>query len=651
MRIRPTLRRCLALVAAAFLTAPALAQDFDDFGFPPDGEKEVTVTAEASAQSVAPGQLTVIAVTLQFADGWHAWPSVAQDVLPKEIAEFAYRTEIGLIDASDLPLRVGAMQWPKLYEAKVAGYEQLIPTYGGTAIAYIPIQINADAPEGPLTVPVRAYFQACNDITCIQPEDVRTSVELTIDAGAPAQTHTDGAFEGFDDTALGDFVIAEQPDLLGQDAASEGGAGRSFFGITIPPADSAAGLIVLALLGVLGGAILNLTPCVLPVIPIKIMTITSHAGSAARSLYLGLWMAGGVVGFWLALGVLAAVATGWADPSRLFGIWWVTLVIGLLIVAMGVGIMGFFSITLPQKVYAVNPKADSPGGSFMFGVMTGVLGLPCFGFVAGALLAGAATMPKVAILAVFAGIGLGMASPYLILSAKPSLVSRVPRTGPASDLVKQVMGLLLLAAGVYFVGSAFDAYAAGSIDLKKSLPWWTSQVKFWAIGVLAVMAGGWLLVRTFQLSKHLVNRAVFGLIGLFIASVATAYAVDSTIKASNDFWIPYEPDVLAAARESGEVVVVEFTAEWCLTCRWLEATILTQEPVRGLLTSPEVIALKADNTADSAPGWDLMKELGQTGIPLLVIWGPGLEDGPWVKNGYTSGQVVDAIKRASGKAE
>src|SRR5262249_30000328 len=137
-----------------------------------------------------------------------------------------------------------------------------------------------------------------------------------------------------------------------------------------------------------------------------------------RALTLGIWMALGVVAFWVAIGIPMAFFSA-IDPSQLiFGTWWVTFCLGLIIGAMGLGIMGMFTIQLPQRAYMINPKADTPFGSFLFGVMTAVLGLPCFGFVAGGLLAGATTMPTAAIMTVFLGLGLGMAIPYLILSAK-----------------------------------------------------------------------------------------------------------------------------------------------------------------------------------------------------------------------------------------
>jgi len=109
-------------------------------------------------------------------------------------------------------------------------------------------------------------------------------------------------------------------------------------------------------------------------------------------------MAIGVVAFWAALGaplaLLVAYGKGFVDPSAfIFGRWYITLGLGAVIALMGLGIMGLFAINLPQKAYMINPSADNAQGSFLFGVMTAVLGLPCFGFVVAPLLAGAATMP------------------------------------------------------------------------------------------------------------------------------------------------------------------------------------------------------------------------------------------------------------------
>ncbi|MEM8758473.1 MAG: cytochrome c biogenesis protein CcdA, partial [Planctomycetota bacterium] len=417
--------------------------------------------------------------------------------------------------------------------------------------------------------------------------------------------------------------------------------------------------------GALGGFVLNLTPCVLPVIPIKVLTLTQHAGaSKGQALLLGTAMAAGVVAFWTALAIPVVALASFADPSQLFGIWWVTFGIGALIFVMSFGLIGMFNISLPQKAYMINPKADSPSGSFMFGVMTAVLGLPCFGFIVGALLPAAAASgaSQLATFAVFVSMGVGMALPYFILSLRPQLLSRVPKTGPASDLVKQVMALLLMAAGAYFIGAGLLALAAEKPFIGGVLHWW-------AVAILVVAAGFWLVLRTVQISKSLPARGIMLLAavllsagGLWVADNQTGTAEEKYLAklaaqevllgSGNRYvtaaWNDYDVDVVQAAVESGNVVVMDFTAEWCLICKSLKASVLDVEPVKPVLLGEGVVPITVDLTARSAPGWEKLRELGQTGIPTLAVFGPGLPDGPWISNAYTPGQVLDAIERARG---
>lgn len=282
----------------------------------------------------------------------------------------------------------------------------------------------------------------------------------------------------------------------------------------------------------------------------------------------------------------------------------------------------------------------------MFGVMTAVLGLPCFGFVAGALLAGAATMPTTTVLAVFGGIGIGMASPYLVLSLKPDLVKALPKAGPASDLVKQVMGLLLMAAAAYFIGSGVLAYIGGNESWVASLPWWAKVIHWWTVAGFGSAAGVWLAWRTLKISGKAAPVVSMSLIGLVLLGGGVIAAVKQTEHARHDFWVPFTPSVLADSLDRGDVVVLDFTAEWCLNCKTLEAAVLSPDPLGEVLRNSEgLVALKADLTSTKAPGWDKLRALGQTGIPLLVVYGPGADE-PWMSNAYTAEQVLDAIERS-----
>ncbi len=623
----------LMLLATTLFGVSAFAQSpFDQVGI---GGDTVRVSVVKSAEALAPGSTGAIAVILDHEIGWHVHTNA-----PPDIPNFvAIATE--LLDLKVTGADAGPIQWPPVHviEVQFVGPPMDYPVFEGRAPIYVPLKVPQDA-QGEIHIAFELSYQACNDTYCEMPESIPFEVTIPIDATAEASWA--GDFTDFDRSVFDQSWA----DGSGTDATADSDAqpaGSKFFGFVVP-----RGILALAAFGVIGGLVLNLTPCVLPVIPLKVMALSQHGESKGRTLALGLWMALGVFAFWFGIGLPVAFLTSVTDPSQVFGIWWVTLGIGIIIAIMGVGIMGLFEIKLPDKVYGMNPKADSAGGSFMFGLMTAVLGLPCFGFIAGGLLAGAATMPAVDILTVFGSIGIGMAAPYLILAAKPSWVDFIPRTGPASELVKQIMGLLLFAAAAFFIGSGIMAIVKADPVRAAQLPVWVKVAQWWAVAFFATIAGGWLIWRTFRISRKGAPRGIFLVVGLVISLAAVAFAAQQTEKTMNDIWTPYSDEILAGALEDGSVVVVDFTADWCLNCLALKASVLDINPVHDKLVSAGVVPLMADLTSRKAPGWDKLRALGQTGIPLLMIDGPGLDE-PWLSNGYTPGQVVDAIERAAGR--
>lgn len=625
----------------------------------------VTVSAAANVAQLAPGGEFVVAVVMDHQPGWHSHTN--KPVIPKSWGDFlAIPTEI--VATTGAGVLVGPVQWPKVHTIALdlggTGTPEKYGVFEGRAVSFVPIKVGASV-TGEVRVSLSVAYQACDDTTCEMPQ--RATMEVVVPVGGETVAAADVSdFKRFDSAvfaqtdvfrASGPARVATQTD--GAEPAVA--AGQNFFGIPLPQGGGFMAAVVLFLLAALGGLILNLTPCVLPVIPLKVMALSQHAGTKGRALYLGLWMAAGVVAFWVGIGIPVIVWSSVGDPSRIFGVWWVTFGLGAIIAVLSVGLMGLFSLNLPQSVYMLNPKADTAHGSFLFGVMTAVLGLPCFGFVAGALLAAAATLPKVVTLIVFAGIGVGMALPYLILAVKPGWIEKIPRTGPASELVKQVMGLLMLAAGLYFVGS-------GLIALVAEQPWLGKQLHWWAAGILVVIAGGWLVLRTFQITPSAVRRVaslatavVLGLVAMWFVSSMTARAKETYLKRVaaeaetsggklvTGVWMDFDYDRLKQAREAGKIVVVDFTAAWCLNCQGLKATILDRDPVKAAIEKDDVVLLLADLTSSKAPGNQFLRDLGKTGIPLLVVYTPG-QDAPWMSNAYTSSQVMDALTKARGDA-
>lgn len=628
----------VGVIAILIGVCPAKSQP--PFSVGPD-ESPVTLSAQPKWRHVARGEEFPVAVIIEHAINYHTWPN--QPVVPPGFEGLnPIATEIVVGDLPQGLTQVGAIQWPKIVEVEMKnpyGRTVQLQSYAGTAIAFVTLKVADDAPLGVTVIPFAITYQTCDDSTCLAPEfDVPVTTAVEIVEAAPISRSSNEALFASYDRAVTDQTPPPTPAPV---AAESGESQRLFLGfIPVPENGGAVALVLVCLLAFAGGAVLNLTPCVLPVIPIKVMTLTRHGGSRERTLFLGLMMALGVVAFWVGISIPVVLLQSFSDPSQLFAIWWVTLSLGALIAVLSLGLMGMFTFNLPQGLYLLNPKANTPHGSFLFGVMTAVLGLPCFGFVAGALLGAIVGQPRAVTIAVFASLGAGMAAPYLVLAAFPRLIDRIPRTGPASELVKQVMGLLMLGAGAFFIGSGLAALVKEEPTMGKVLHWWF-------VALFCAAAGVWLIVRTFKITRASGKRVTFGLIGLILAAGPIYWAQSRTEAARNTFWVDFDLASFDAAIAQKKTVVLDFTADWCLNCKVARATVLDRDDVRRELRTDDVVAFEVDLTSRKAPGWAKLKELGETGIPLLVVLGPGLDE-PWKRNAYTPSQVLDALQAARG---
>ena len=265
--------------------------------------------------------------------------------------------------------------------------------------------------------------------------------------------------------------------------------------------------------------------------------------------------------------------------------------------------------------------------------MAAVLSTPCTGPFMGASLGWARAIDSpVMLLLIFAAIGAGMASPYLFLSAFPQLVKRVPKSGPASELVKQVMGLLLLAAALYFL-------RAGLVGLGWIYGPWT----WWMVVLPAIAAGLWLMWGALRLAKRPRNKLVLGVIGAFLvaASGGAGHVLAGLVS-----WPLYSPSAEKEALAEGKVVVIKFTADWCISCKALEGTVLSSRAVADRLTRTDVRPLSVDLTGGNEVQAERLKVAGSATIPLLVVLAP---DGREVfrSDSYGPQQVIEAVDRAA----
>jgi thiol:disulfide interchange protein DsbD len=232
---------------------------------------------------------------------------------------------------------------------------------------------------------------------------------------------------------------------------------------------------------------------------------------------------------------------------------------------------------------------------------------------------------------------MGMALPYLVLSAFPALVNRMPRAGLASELIKQVMGLLMLAAGAYFLGTGIAALLAKPPDPP-------TQAYWWIVSFFVAIAGGWLAWRTFQITSRPSRRILFGGIGALLVLAAVIIGTRFT-KGSPIHWIYYTPERLAEAQRNRKVVVLEFTAAWCLNCLLLERGVLHHPKVVELMNSTNVAPIKVDITGKNPQGNQKLIEVGRRTIPYLMVYSPGGQE-VFSSDAYTVEQLVRAIVQA-----
>jgi len=272
--------------------------------------------------------------------------------------------------------------------------------------------------------------------------------------------------------------------------------------------------------------------------------------------------------------------------------------------------------------------------------MTAVLSTPCTAPFMGAAAAWAASQSAILTLTVFGSIGFGMAFPYLVLAAFPNLVNKMPKAGAASEIIKQVMGLLMLAAAAYFLGVGLS----GLFQQEGAPP---SRIYLWVVAACIAAAGLWLAWRTLQVSKTKTTKVVFVLLGLLL-TVSSVIAGNRLTEKGPVDWEYYTPELLQEKLNEGNVVVLEFTAEWCLNCKLLESTVLNNARVVEAFDAEDVTPIKIDLTGNNVSGNALLNEVGGLRIPLLIVMGPdGEED--FRGDFYTVNQVLEAINKSRNK--
>jgi thiol:disulfide interchange protein DsbD len=439
-------------------------------------------------------------------------------------------------------------------------------------------------------------------------------------------------------------VFAQQPN--GDDRAS--------WQITSAPAVSATrpapaqGILTFLLFGFLGGLILNLMPCVLPVISLKIFGFVQQAGqSRQKILRSGIAFTIGIFAWFIALAILLIALKGAGHDVTWGGFQFTNpyfvLVLSVIVLVFALNLFGVFEVSLPQSVtrnlLSTSERKDQLG-SFFQGVFATVLATPCTAPFLGTALGFAFTQSAAIILAMFIAIAAGMSAPYLLLSAQPAWLRFLPRPGPWMLHVKQFMGFLLLATLLFLL------YVLGAQRGLEGAIW--ASCFLLVISVACWMKGAFVLP-TAPVLKRIV---VLVLMLLFVigsgvyfigdkfrsAKIASA---DSQIRGD---WQPFTPERLQTELEQGRTVFVDFTAAWCLTCKFNEASVLEARDVRDAFQRHGIVKLKADWTNGDPVITKLLQQFGRPGVPLYVLY-PAKNEEPIVfPEVLTKSMVLDKLE-------
>ena len=419
-----------------------------------------------------------------------------------------------------------------------------------------------------------------------------------------------------------------------------------------PAEEGGMGLLTAALFAFLGGLILNLMPCVFPVLSIKVLSLVeASAAGGQKPLIHGLFYTGGVVLSFVAVAVLllglrsAGEVIGWGFQLQS------PLVVGALaylFILIALNLFGLFEVGTSIMSLGSGGSGDGSdhgyAGSFSTGVLATLVAAPCTAPFMAAAVGFALAQPMVVTLLVFAALGLGMAVPFLLLCISPAILQRLPRPGPWMVNFRQLLAFPMLAAAIWLVWVlGIQTGATGMMQL-------LSGGLLLALGFWSLSAAGrsrWRIPATLVLALCVLTA---GYLLVNLPSPAQASSSQATVEdvaaggsgSSNVAYQAYSETTLVAAREKGPVFV-NFTAAWCITCKVNEANALNRDGVQQAFRDLGITYLRGDWTNEDPVITRALEEYGRSGVPLYLYYRPGAERAEVLPQLLTESIVLSAI--------
>ena len=571
---------------------------------PPEAALRYTAGALSKESSVI--------VDIVIPDNWHVNANIAADEFLKPSS----------IEIAARGIEFGEPVWPEPIKEynEVLEFDNLV--FKGHFQIRIPVKAVADGYDS-LTTNATFHYQACDNSICLAPAsvDIRIGSRLGTGKAGGLKKNDDG--NGAQDLNGSQELNGAAGDIqaLNGAAGNEGFAGK----------EGAAAVALLLFFAFVGGIILNLMPCVLPVLSLKLFSLIKQAGESRRKLItLGISTTAGIlVSFWVLAGIVAAIkagggAAGWGMQFQSAG--FIAFMV-VILTAFAMSFFGVFEIWLP---WSATTKMDEAGnksgivGAFFTGALLVLLSTPCSAPFLGTAMGFAFTASTPVLFLFFTAAGLGLALPYLLVSAFPGALKVFPKPGKWMVILQKVMGVLLLATVAWLLWIVNEQAGGRGVALFVGFILGTVIVSF-AIGKFAPPGS------SFAKEVRLLIVCVLAFAFAWFAYIAPQYekVLDERFNARmaqqelEGGWYRYSPELVAEFAKAGKTIFIDATADWCLTCKANEAAVLSSEEFTKAMDSAGVVRMKADWTRETPEVNELLKSMGKSGVPAYAIYPKG----------------------------
>ncbi len=625
------------------------------------GEVHVKTTIVPESKTIKPGKEFLVGVLFEIEPKWH--------IYYKEAGEAGMPTSI------EWKLPPGFTHGELLWQTPHKFIDSGITTYGYKDKTLIAVKVTppADLPTGkPVKIEADIKWLSCKEI-CLpgkgtatfdlpvsadEPDKANAAAFAGIGFNAPVTTLPDeaGHAGGTEVTPVASTSTGGGPTTgtsesttatTNPPAATDNPASTSTTGSSAAPGDTdkvldeifgkegeskpAESVFYYFGFALLGGLILNVMPCVLPVIAIKVMSFIEQADDEpARVRLLGLTFSAGIISSFLALALVvlgiraAGQSVGWGFQFQYPGF---VIIMSTIVLLLALSLFGLFYVSFSAGQDGLDKLASKEGfvGTFFKGVLATTLSTPCTAPFLGTALGFAFAQPEWVVLGIFFMSGLGMSLPYLLFTAFPSLMKFCPKPGVWMEKFKESMGFVLMATVVWLLfvlgqqvgpeGQMWATYFLLTIALSS---WIISRytdltstqdkkIKVWSVAAVISLAGGYFFI---------LNQPS---IALSLGGVKAKTEVASTEAADSTVWKPFTIKTLQESVAQNKTIFLDFTADWCLTCKSNEKLFLNTPEVKEKFRELKVDTIKADWTTQDPDITKILNRFGRSGVPLYVV--------------------------------